>query len=93
LKEDGTLVYWGSLPANALDPAETWIDRPNAVCKRLPIPVPFPVGDPRNPGFDSNTKFVKLEKLGFGVVATTSGGQFVLVYGSNSLSSATFVNN
>ncbi len=89
LKSDGTLVYWGSLPANVLDPGETWVDRNPAVCKRFPATVPFIVGDPRNPGFDSNTKFVKLEKVGFGAVATTASGQIAVVYGSNAFGPST----
>jgi hypothetical protein len=89
LRADGVLLYWGSLPANALDPAETQTDRSPAVCKRFPVQVPLPVGDPRNPGLDSSTRFVKLEKVGFGAVATTASGQIVVVYGSNAFGANT----
>jgi hypothetical protein len=83
LKSDGTLIYWGSLPANPLDPKEAWDDRPTAVCQRLPIAVPLAgsVGLPA--GIDNNTKFVKLESIGFGVIATTANKTAITLYGSN----------
>jgi hypothetical protein len=87
LKDDGTLVYWGSVPNNVLNPDDTWLDLlPLAgSCQATPKEVVFPPAtNSLNPlGVLTGTKFRKLEKVGAAASAITTDGRVVLLWGSN----------